>query len=155
MTDWSVINKGAAMRRVTGFRQSAASRAGRRKRAAEAARAVAVPASAGRKARSGERREAILAAALDEFSSRGFAAARLEDVAKRAGVAKGTIYLYFADKEALFQELVRFQIGPVMSAFETVLASPLPLKSLIDQAIEIFDREVFGTRRQQVMRLII
>jgi AcrR family transcriptional regulator len=101
------------------------------------------------------RREAILEAALDEFSARGFAAARLEDVAKRAGVAKGTIYLYFADKEALFQELVRFQIGPVMSAFETVLASPLPLKSLIDQAIEIFTREVFGTRRKQVMRLII
>jgi AcrR family transcriptional regulator len=76
-------------------------------------------------------------------------------VAKRAGVAKGTIYLYFADKEALFQELVRFQIGPVMSAFAAALASELPLKSLIDQAIEIFTREVFGTRRTLVMRLII
>jgi AcrR family transcriptional regulator len=108
-----------------------------------------------RLAKTAARREAILEAALDEFSARGFAAARLEDVARRAGVAKGTIYLYFDDKEALFQELVRFQIGPVMSAFETVLASPLPLKSLIDQAIEIFTREVFGTRRKQVMRLII
>src|SRR5215510_4144894 len=105
--------------------------------------------------RAAERRDAILAAALDEFSARGFAAARLEDVAKRAGVAKGTIYLYFADKEALFQELVRFQIGPVMSAFTAALASELPLKGLIDQAIEIFTREVFGTRRKQVMRLII
>jgi AcrR family transcriptional regulator len=108
-----------------------------------------------RLARTATRRETILEAALNEFSARGFAAARLEDVAKSAGVAKGTIYLYFTDKEALFQELVRFQIGPVMSAFETVLASPLPLKSLIDQAIEIFTREVFGTRRKQVMRLII
>jgi AcrR family transcriptional regulator len=117
--------------------------------------AVAASRQSARLARTAARREAILEAALDEFSARGFAAARLEDVAKRAGVAKGTIYLYFADKEALFQELVRFQIGPVMSAFETVLASPLPLKSLIDQAIEIFAREVFGTRRKQVMRLII
>jgi AcrR family transcriptional regulator len=108
-----------------------------------------------RLAKATARREAILEAALDEFSTRGFAAARLEDVAKQAGVAKGTIYLYFADKEALFQELVRFQIGPVMSAFEAALASPLPLKSLIDQAIEIFTREVFDTRRKQVMRLII
>src|ERR1700748_2655229 len=59
------------------------------------------------------RREAILAAALDEFSAQGFAAARLDDVARRAGVAKGTIYLYFADKETLFQELIRAQLSPV------------------------------------------
>jgi AcrR family transcriptional regulator len=117
--------------------------------------AIAASRQSARLAKATARREAILEAALDEFSARGFAAARLEDVAKRAGVAKGTIYLYFADKEALFQELVRFQIGPVMSAFHAVLGSPLPLKSLIDQAIEIFAREVFGTRRKQVMRLII
>src|SRR5215472_5985858 len=79
--------------------------------------ALAASRESARLARTAARREAILEAALDEFSARGFAAARLEDVAKRAGVAKGTIYLYFADKEALFQELVRFQIGPVMSAF--------------------------------------
>ena len=58
------------------------------------------------------RREAILSAALAEFSARGFAATRLEDVARRAGIAKGTIYLYFRDKERLFQELVRAMIGP-------------------------------------------
>jgi AcrR family transcriptional regulator len=117
--------------------------------------AIAASRQDARLAKAVARREAILDAALDEFSARGFAAARLEDVAKRAGVAKGTIYLYFADKEAIFQELVRFQLIPVMSAFEAVLASELPLKSLIDQAIEIFAREVFGTRRKQVMRLII
>ena len=59
-----------------------------------------------------ERREAILAAALEEFSARGFAATRLDDVASRAGVAKGTIYLYFRDKESLFQELVRSMLEP-------------------------------------------
>ena len=52
------------------------------------------------KERSAARREAILSAALEEFSARGFEAARLDDVAKRAGVAKGTIYLYFRDKES-------------------------------------------------------
>src|SRR3978361_1514803 len=64
--------------------------------------------------RAAERRGAILAAALDEFAARGFATARLDDVAKRAGVAKGTIYLHFADKEALFEELIRIEIGPVV-----------------------------------------
>ena len=76
--------------------------------------AIAASRQSARLTKAAARREAILEAALDEFSARGFAAARLEDVAKRAGVAKGTIYLYFADKEALFQELVRFQIGPVI-----------------------------------------
>src|SRR5580704_8444273 len=102
-----------------------------------------------------DRREAILAAALDEFSARGFANARLDDVARRAGVAKGTIYLYFKDKEALFQELVRFQIGPVVGALEAVLASDLPLAVIVEHALDIFVREIYGTHRKQVLRLII
>jgi AcrR family transcriptional regulator len=108
-----------------------------------------------RAAKAAERRSAILKAALDEFSERGFAAARLDDVARRAGVAKGTIYLYFKDKEALFQELVRFQIGPVVGALEAVLASDLPLKVIVDNALDIFVREIYGTHRKQVLRLII
>ena len=126
------------MRRVAGFRQSAASRAGRRKRAAEAARAAAVPASAGRKARSGERREAILAAALDEFSSRGFEAARLDDVARRAGVAKGTIYLYFRDKENLFQELIRTMLTPLVGTIEAMGQADVPLPVLADRIVDLF-----------------
>src|SRR5262245_61281885 len=74
------------------------------------------------------RRSAILDAALDEFSARGFAAARLDDVAKRAGVAKGTIYLHFADKESLFQELIRFKMGPVVGTLESVFAADLPIR---------------------------
>ena len=45
---------------------------------------------------------------------RGFEATRLDDVAKRAGVAKGTIYLYFRDKESLFQELIRAMLTPMV-----------------------------------------
>src|SRR5689334_19725008 len=68
-----------------------------------------------RAARSAERREAIIAAGLEEFIARGFAATRLDDVAKRAGVAKGTIYLHFRDKEALFEELIRTAIVPLVA----------------------------------------
>jgi AcrR family transcriptional regulator len=132
------------------------------KRPAAAARPAGAAAAASssrrvdvRAAKAAERRNAILKASLDEFSERGFAAARLDDVARRAGVAKGTIYLYFKDKEALFQELVRFQIGPVVGALEAVLASDLPLAVIVEHALDIFVREIYGTHRKQVLRLII
>src|ERR1700689_697527 len=107
-----------------------------RKRQAPAAAPGVLAASrqGARTAKAAARRDAILDAALDEFSARGFAAARLDDVAKRAGVAKGTIYLHFADKESLFQELVRFQLYPVLGTFEAALASDLPLRKITDLA---------------------
>jgi AcrR family transcriptional regulator len=109
----------------------------------------------GRTARKGERRDAILAAALDEFSAQGFAAARLDDVAKRAGVAKGTIYLYFRDKEALFQELVRSLLTPVVGSVEALRDANIPIRMLADRLVDLFVDEIFGTRRRDVIRLMI
>jgi AcrR family transcriptional regulator len=118
-------------------------------------RIVARAAARPRIAKSAARRAAILVAALDEFSARGFAATRLDDVAKLAGVAKGTIYLHFADKESLFQDLIRFKMGPVVGTLESVFAADLPLRVIAEQALEIFVREIYGTQRKQVLRLII
>jgi AcrR family transcriptional regulator len=101
------------------------------------------------------RREAILAAALDEFSARGFAATRLDDVAKRADVAKGTIYLYFRDKESLFQELVRSTLSPIVGRIEAAPMIDLPARQVVEAIADMFVREVFGTRRKDVIRLII
>src|SRR5258708_21206602 len=67
--------------------------------------------------------EEILAAALDVFVERGFARARLEEVARRAGVTKGTIYLYFKSKEALFKAVVRGTIVPVIAQGEALAQS--------------------------------
>ena len=53
------------------------------------------------------RRIAIIDAALEEFTAQGFTATKLDDVAERAGIGKGTIYLYFDSKEILFEEVVR------------------------------------------------
>src|SRR5215207_9726694 len=100
-----------------------------------------------------ERRDAILAAALDVFAAQGFAAARLDDVAKQAGVAKGTIYLYFADKETLFQELIRAQLSPVVGGVIHASHADIPLRVFTKQLIEVFVREVLGTRRKDVIRL--
>lgn len=58
------------------------------------------------------RPQELLAAALDVFVERGFAATKLEDVARKAGVSKGTLYLYFANKEELFMAVVRATIVP-------------------------------------------
>ena len=61
-----------------------------------------------------ERPNTILEAAFHEFAENGFLATRLEDVAARAGVAKGTVYLYYKNKEALFEAAVRSRIVPVV-----------------------------------------
>jgi len=108
-----------------------------------------------RKARTAERRQAILAAALEEFSTRGFEATRLDDVAKRATVAKGTIYLYFRDKETLFQELIRDMLTPIIGTIQNVGATEAPLAVLADRLIDMFVREVYETPRREIIRLMI
>jgi len=108
-----------------------------------------------REARSAARREAILSAALDEFSQQGFQATRLEDVAKRAGIAKGTIYLYFRDKETLFQELIRTMLTPVVGSIEAMGQADIPIHLLADRIVDLFVREVYETRRRDVIRLMI
>ena len=136
-------------------RKSATRRTSGRKRAAEAARAAGIPGSASRKTRSAERRDAILSAALDEFSTRGFEAARLDDVARRAGIAKGTIYLYFRDKESLFQELIRTMLTPLVGTIEALGEADMPVALLADRIVDLFVREIYETRRKDVIRLMI
>src|SRR5215510_1773437 len=98
--------------------------------------------------KSAARREAILSAALDEFAAQGFAATRLDDVARRAGVAKGTIYLHFRDKEALFQELVRSLLTPVVGSIEALRDADIPMRVLASRLVDLFVNEIFGTQRR-------
>lgn len=65
----------------------------------------------------------ILAAALATFAERGFAATRLDDVAARAGVTKGTLYLYFRNKEELFKAVVRQELVPNIARAEALAAT--------------------------------
>ena len=102
-----------------------------------------------------KRRAAILAAALEEFAARGFAATRLDDVARRARIAKGTIYLYFRDKESLFQELVRAMLSPLVGTIEAAPLRDLPIRAVAEMIVDVFVNEIYGTRRKDVIRLII
>ncbi|MFZ6846995.1 TetR/AcrR family transcriptional regulator [Undibacterium sp. RuRC25W] len=67
------------------------------------------------------RPQELLAAALDLFVERGFAATRLDDVAKAAGVSKGTLYLYFSSKEDLFKAVVRESVIPLIGEAEGMI----------------------------------
>lgn len=64
----------------------------------------------------------LVRAAQDVFVEKGFAAARLDDVAERAGVSKGTIYLYFRNKEVLFKEVIRSGLAPTVASVEALAA---------------------------------
>jgi AcrR family transcriptional regulator len=66
------------------------------------------------------RPQELLDAALDLFVERGYAAARLEDVAARAGVSKGTLYLYFTNKEELFKAVIRENVLPLLGEAESL-----------------------------------
>jgi len=69
------------------------------------------------------RRIAIIDAALEEFTAQGFTATKLDDVAVRAGIGKGTIYLYFDSKEQLFEEVVRRNLLPGRDVVENYVAN--------------------------------
>lgn len=111
-------------------------------------------------ARSEEDRQAklerILDAALDVFAEKGFADARLDDVAARAGVAKGTIYLYVPSKQALFEALIRSGIAVPIEAIEQRVAKlDLPIEAVLRLIFGFIRQEVLGTRRHEIARLVI
>ncbi|MBT3071710.1 TetR/AcrR family transcriptional regulator [Rhodomicrobium sp. Az07] len=103
-----------------------------------------------------ERRAAILAAAFEVFAEHGFAAARLEDVARKAGVAKGTLYLYFPDKEALFEQLLLSFAEPVLARIDALAALPdLPAPMIFNHILTMFQTQFIGTEREKMLHLLI
>lgn len=81
-----------------------------------------MPTVSPRTRRKADRPGQVLEAALDSFLARGFAATRMEDIASRAGVSKGTVYLYYPSKEAIFKALVRASLIPTLERAESLLA---------------------------------
>lgn len=73
--------------------------------------------------RAGARPDEVLDAALDLFIENGFAATRVEDIAKRAGLSKGAVYLYFPSKEAIMEGLVKRAIVPIAETAGQALTS--------------------------------
>lgn len=87
----------------------------------------------------------ILDAALGIFVEKGFAAARIEDIAQRAGVTKGTVYLYFPSKQAVFEALIRQAILPRFEAIEAIAAAyDGPVIPLFQRLIQEIGQRVAG-----------
>ena len=102
------------------------------------------------------RPQELLEAALEQFVERGFAATRLEDVARRAGVSKGTLYLYFENKEELFKAVVRATIGQAIVQAELDLAaSDAHSSDLLREMLMRWWGQVGATKLAGITKLIM
>jgi AcrR family transcriptional regulator len=98
----------------------------------------------------------IIAAALEVFAERGFSAAKLDDVAQRAGVSKGTLYLYFPNKEELFKAVVREALLPNIARIEQMVAAfPGTTGELIARIYEVIGQVVTNTRVGAIPKLVL
>lgn len=101
-------------------------------------------------------RQQILRAALDSFLAHGFEGTRMADVAARAGLAKGTLYLHFEDKDALFEFVLRELVSEPLARFR---ASPVPdgetVRAFLARLILPLLGDLEASGRGAVLRLII
>lgn len=99
----------------------------------------------------------IVEAARLCFVDKGFGATRIDDVAKGAGVSKGTVYLYFDSKEALFEAVIRANVSPVIdSVIKAIEADPnTPAADQLKFCARTMYREMVGTDKRKLMHLVI
>lgn len=100
------------------------------------------------------RRESLLTAAMDEFYERGFAAARMQDIAKRARLSKGTLYLYFDSKRDLFRALIDTFAVPNLEAIEAMTASAPSFDDALDAIAEFAPRLVRESNLPKLMKVL-
>lgn len=106
--------------------------------------------------RPADRPAEILAAALEVFAERGFQAARLEEVARRAGVSKGALYLYFETKADLFRAVVSDAISPNLERVKAMAAAEVTFEQAARMGIGMLARTVVTDRRiTGVVKLVI
>jgi AcrR family transcriptional regulator len=106
--------------------------------------------------RKDDRPAEILAAALESFAERGFAQTRLDEVAAKAGVSKGTLYLYFPSKQALFEGVVRAALLPNLAQAEQLLASSeASATALLTQIMAMLGRAIGTTRLGAIPKLVL
>lgn len=110
-----------------------------------------------RQRRKDARPQEILAAAIELFSERGYAATQMSEIAARAGVAKGTVYLYFKTKQEVFEGIVKANMSPVLENLTAMLKQRHPtaeaqLATVIDT---IYTQLVESPSRRAVFRVLI
>lgn len=97
----------------------------------------------------------LLAAALDVFRAKGFAATRMDDIAAQARVSKGLIYLYYPSKQAIFEALVRERLVPNLTRIEAAMAaSQAPAPDRLRLVIAALSRVAEDPRILALPRLV-
>jgi AcrR family transcriptional regulator len=103
-----------------------------------------------------QRHDEIMEAALEEFAIKGYAETRLDDVASRAGISKGLVYVYFKTKEELFKAVIRnFIIPRVDALIREVERSRQSSEEMIRGPLLSFMKEFIKSRKRIVVRLLI
>ena len=98
----------------------------------------------------------IVAAALTVFGEKGFAGARIEEIARRAGVSKGTVYLYFATKGDIFRAVVHDAITPnIEEVKRTILALDLPFAQIVPLLLPRFAQLVTELPVGAVVKMVV
>lgn len=98
----------------------------------------------------------IVQAALDVFAERGFAAARLDDIARQAGVSKGALYLYFETKDDLFRAVVRQAVAPNLDVVEAILGqTDVPFADMLRMAFARIAVAIEVSKMGAVAKLVI
>ncbi|PLR27868.1 TetR family transcriptional regulator [Caulobacter zeae] len=98
----------------------------------------------------------IVQAALEVFAERGFAGARLDEIAARAGISKGALYLYFETKDDIFRAVVREAVAPNLDVVEAVLAqATLPFPDLLRMVFARIVQLIGTSRLGAVAKLVI
>ena len=106
--------------------------------------------------RAEDRPREICSAALDVFAEKGFAAARLDEIARRAGVSKGTLYLYFKDKEDLFRAVVRDTVAPNIDSVRAIVdTADIPFAEIVRMVLPRFAAIASEVRVGAVAKMVI
>jgi AcrR family transcriptional regulator len=101
------------------------------------------------------RPDEILDAALDEFVAKGFDAARMDDVAARAGLSKGAIYLYFAGKDALLRALIEREVSPVFQSAAMIAANTPDPKAALRAVATMVAGRIANPRLAAIPLLVV
>jgi AcrR family transcriptional regulator len=106
--------------------------------------------------RKADRPAEIVSAALAVFAEKGFAAAKLDEIARRAGVSKGAVYLYFETKEDIFRAVVTQAIAPNIATVKAMAAAhPGPLADLLGGVVAHVSKMVETTPVGGVLKMVV
>lgn len=111
--------------------------------------------AAKRQRRKEERPEEIISAALAEFGEKGFGATSMGSIAARAGIARPTVYLYFATKDAIFEAAMMDRLGGMLARAQGILAHDAPFEQILEQVLRNYYDRIVGTDAAVLIRVLI